>query len=498
MSGFNLQLNLMDLIDSHATRLGDKPVIRHKKKKLSYSELPASIEAIKGGIDYLNNSRVMIILPDGIGTTLLYLHLFLSKATVIPISTQATTLHIEKISGKIKPHFLVTNRILYKKHEKLLARFNCVVVDMPGDKIPQFKLIPAWNSNGAQRPEVAREISTDNDIRVVLFTSGSTGEPKGVCLSDYNLLAAASMMADFLDLGPDRHTLITLPSFDYYGFIQIFGHLMRGGECILGESAAFMGSLLKVIEEGQCTDLAIVPHSLRQIINVMENKSKRSLNELSVVTSSSDLLTEELVTRSFALNPDLTFFDIYGLTEAGRACYKKIRIDTPFSRSIGRPSNGVEISVDNPDDEAGEIVIKGPNVAKGYFSDIIDDRIDICAIDCVRTGDIGCLDDAGNIILIGRKDHMINLMGEKIHPSEIESLAMMVAGIEDAIAHPKEHADGRRFIRLDVVCADFDAEKESEILALVRNSLGRTFVPEEVVTVPMIERTELGSKAKRF
>ena len=157
----------------------------------------------------------------------------------------------------------------------------------------------------------------------------------------------------------------------------------------------------------------------------------------------------------------------------------------------------MEIIVDESDDGHGEIVIKGPNVAKGYLREVVGDRVEITSIDRVKTGDLGYVDEDKGIVLVGRKDHIINLMGEKIHPLEIELLAMKVEGVEDAFAQPKEHSDGRKSICLYVACASFDEKKKAGILALLRGNLARVFVPDEVIPVVEIERTELGSKVKR-
>ena len=492
-------MNLQDLIDTHSSQPGDNIAIKHKTAKLSYSELPAALDVMSQNTKVLACARVAVILPDGIGTSLLYLQLFLSRAIVIPISNRSSAINIANILGRIKAQFVLTNRATYKKHACLFQTIQCMIVEQTNKETPHFELIqpafgipemPSWNTC---------QFLPESDLRVVLFTSGSTGEPKGVCLSESNILSAASMMAHFLDLGPDRQTIVTPPSFDYYGYIQIFGHIMRGSGIIVGESIAFMGSLIKAIEEGSPTDLAIVPYAMQQMLNVLENKSSKLLNKLSVITSSSDTLSETLLKRSFAMNPNLTIFDIYGLTEAGRACYKRIKQAPSFSTSLGNPSPGVELFLDGTGngDLVGEIIIKGPNVAKGYFREIKNEGIEIDPIDSVRTGDLGSLNSSGEIVLIGRKDHMINIMGEKIHPTEIETLAMKVEGIQDAAARSKELSDGRNTICLDVVCADLNPATKADLLDLILNRLGRAFVPEEINSVSRIKRTELGYKVKR-
>jgi acyl-CoA synthetase (AMP-forming)/AMP-acid ligase II len=189
-------------------------------------------------------------------------------------------------------------------------------------------------------------------------------------------------------------------------------------------------------------------------------------------------------------------FNIYGLTEAGRACYKRIDADSSFSNSIGIPSAGVEVIVDGTPEQPGEIVIRGPNVAVGYLHDIVDDEILFNPCEAISTGDLGYRDERGEIVLVGRKDHMISVMGEKIHPLEIEALAMRVPYVQDAIAEPVKDPKGIVSIRLNLVCEEVDICRE-QLDSLFRQHLPKAFIPSEIRTVVAIERTELGAKAIR-
>jgi long-chain acyl-CoA synthetase len=288
---------------------------------------------------------------------------------------------------------------------------------------------------------------------------------------------------------------VTPPLYDYYGYIQSFAHAMAGAGCVIGESAAFPGRVIDAIEAQRATDLAVVPYSLRQVIDAAEKQSRPLVESLRCITSSSDALTSALLERLFAFAPHVLVYNIYGLTEAGRACSRRIAADTPVSCSIGYPSRDVEITIDGSRERPGEIVIKGPNVA-GFLTGIRDDRIEFNANDRIETGDLGYFDESGEIVLVGRKDHMLNVMGEKLHPSEIESIALKIEGVEDAAARAETSANGVVRLVLDVVCDDLDL-RIGELKRMLRTYLPRAFVPGEVRCVKQIARTEIGSKVKR-
>jgi acyl-CoA synthetase (AMP-forming)/AMP-acid ligase II len=373
---------------------------------------------------------------------------------------------------------------------------DCMLVREPMNADGWIERVP---NEGKGKPVDTGKSAGDGlgkEIRTVMFTSGSTGTPKGVCLSEKNILSAAEMMATFLELDHSRQTLVTLPMYDYYGYIQIFSHIMRGGGCVYGESTAFPGTMKQVLEHGNITDLALVPYSIRQLFQLLSRDNSLASSSFHTITSSSDLLTEDILEDVFRIRPDLTLYNIYGLTEAGRACYRKITADSDFSRSIGVPSPGVDILIDGTAERPGEILIRGPNVAAGYLHKIQNDEIVMQSCDVIETGDIGYRDENGEILLVGRKDHMISVMGEKIHPIEIESLAMCIPSVKDAIAEPVSDAMGAVRIRLSLVCQDYENFRD-QLDTLFREHLERVFIPAEIRVVEVIERTELGAKLVR-
>jgi acyl-CoA synthetase (AMP-forming)/AMP-acid ligase II len=214
------------------------------------------------------------------------------------------------------------------------------------------------------------------------------------------------------------------------------------------------------------------------------------------MTSSSDILTSDIMVQAFELNPDLKIINIYGLTEAGRACYKETTKTSIVANAVGRASVGVEITLDKIEGELGEIIIRGPNVMLGYLDEIIEDRIIYKPCTEIHTGDLAYYDKNGDIILVGRRDHMINIRGIKIHPAEIETLALQSPGIIDAVARTAANDEGDLSITLDVVFGDDSCDMEV-LRNHLRKNLPPHFFPRAINSVSQIKRTELGSKIVR-
>jgi acyl-CoA synthetase (AMP-forming)/AMP-acid ligase II len=349
-----------------------------------------------------------------------------------------------------------------------------------------------WESEGDIGSAVRGPAS---DVRLIMFTSGSTGEPKGVCLGAGALEAAARMNVEILQLDAARRSLTTVPLFDYYGLIQIHSHLLARSELILGPSVAFPTAVVDAIRDGAVTDLVGVPFGLRRVFRAVDAERAPALGTLRTVTSSSEQLTEDVLRAIFAVAPAARVVDIYGLTEAGRACSRVITPGDGASTSIGTPSRGVHIAAGASPVAPEELVIEGPNVMLGYLSDVTDDGgIHFEPTACVRTGDLGYRDEHGAIHLAGRSDHLLNVHGTLVHPSQIETVAFASSGVADARARMSGGADSELILELvlDDPGADIDAVRKA-----LRRELAPGLVPQQIALVDAIPHTELGSKTVR-
>ena len=470
--------------------------VKYKNQSMSYEDLGNALELTKHNVGPVNGARIMLILPDSLASYLWHLYLFINGAISIPLSVQWPTGKIEDILQRTSPHLVVTNEILFKKHLKIFKKRPCIILNSVQQEL---QCISEFDKNNSS--DIAQLISTNSkkqiqDTRLIVFTSGTTGKPKGVCLSQGNLIAAANMMVSFLSLDSSRKSLVTVPLYDYYGFIQIYGHILGNCGFLFGDNTAFPGRIMQRIIEEDITDLVLVPYTVSQIIKLKKEQKKSGIRRLKFITSSSDVLSPNILNEVFAINPKVRVYNIYGLTEAGRACYKVISSKTQPSLSIGVASKGVEISIDGRDGGSGEIVIKGPNVMQGYLEDIIENTISFKPCNQIYTGDLGYFDEKGEIILIGRKDDIINIKGFKIHPNEIELTALQVPDVIDAIAKKSAPDSSGDTIQLDVVLSN-DKKSIEQLRSHLFHNLERVFVPSKINVVSELKRTELGYKLIR-
>lgn len=490
--GLSGMFDLHERLSYAATRLPAQVYLWHKKEAVGYSQLREALGDLRSHCLPLAGRRVVLLLPDSLTAALLNVECFLQGATITPLSPFSPNAHVEYVLSTLKPHIVFTNEILHAKFRDTLRRCVCLIVN-EGLGVP-FQL-------------TANQLPTDElreagraPVRAVFFTSGTTGKPKGVCLSEQNLLSAACINSTILRLDSSRRSLITVPLYDYYGMLQLYSHLLSGAGCIIGESGQFPKSAINAMRDHCTTDIVLVPFTLKSLLDFVGRSDapryRDVWQEIRCIASSSDVLTRALLSQTFALNEGVSIFNVYGLTEAGRATYREIRANSDRLNSIGRPSHSMEVFVDAPLGSAGEIVVRGPTVMLGYLQEIVDDRIRFTQVTEIRTGDDGYVGEDGEIRLLGRKDDLVSLHGVKIHLSEIEAPVLDLPGVMDTAAWLCKEELGGHKIFLDVV-AEEDVVSEPMIRGCLRSRLPRMFLPHKINFVDRIKRTEIGGKIVR-
>jgi acyl-CoA ligase (AMP-forming) (exosortase A-associated) len=284
-----------------------------------------------------------------------------------------------------------------------------------------------------------------DDLAAILYTSGSTGQPKGVMLSHANMWLGAESVASYLGLEPDDRTLAVLPlSFDY-GQNQLFSTWFAGGAVVPLDYLA-PRDVMKAISRHDITTLAAVPPLWVQLAELdWPEGAGASLRRL---TNSGGALTTGLVRGLRSLFPQARLFAMYGLTEAFRSTFLAPELIDTHPTSMGTAIPHAEILVINDagalaaDDEEGELVHCGPLVAHGYWQD--PERtaerfrpapaMSVYGGIAVWSGDRVRRDGEGLLHFVGRRDAMIKSAGNRISPQEIEDAALATGLVAEAVA----------------------------------------------------------------
>lgn len=272
------------------------------------------------------------------------------------------------------------------------------------------------------------------DIADILFTTGTTGLPKGVPLTFRNEAAAAQNINTFIGNTYRDIELLALPVSHSFGLGRLRCCLSQGATIVLLGGFANVKKLYRTIEEQKVTGFSMVPASWRYLYKFSGNKLGEYASQLRYIEMGSAYLSSEEKMQLAELLPETRICMHYGLTEASRSAFLEFHQDAMHIDSVGKPSpnTGIEIFDEQgncmSNNMEGELCVKGNHVMKGYLNhQITADFFN----DYFRTGDWGYKDTDGYVYLKSRKKELINVGGKKVSPFEVEELIKQVEGIVD-------------------------------------------------------------------
>lgn len=378
--------------------------------------------------------------------------------------------------------------------------------DRPEGLVPIEEAVVEALMHDAQAATLPPSAHDPDGLVEILYTSGSTGAPKGVMLSHANLMIGARSVAQYLGLTPDDRTLAVLPlSFDY-GQNQLFSSWWAGASAVPLDYL-LPRDVVKAVARYGITTLAGVPPLWIQLVE-SEWRGAAGIS-LRRITNSGGALTPSLIARLRATFPGVDISAMYGLTEAFRSTWLPPDLLAAHPTSIGRAIPDVEVLVVradgsvSADGEPGELVHCGPLVAQGYWRDPARSArrfrpappASLYGGMAVWSGDQVRRDGEGLLYFVGREDAMIKSAGNRISPTEIEAAAMAVSGITEACAIGRP--DGRLgqaiwlFVR-----AGCDADGMEALVERLRGQLRRDLPnfmqPAQIRLLDALPRTSNG------
>jgi fatty-acyl-CoA synthase len=366
------------------------------------------------------------------------------------------------------------------------------------DRIFQFEDLL---SSGAGRDftDHSAAVAADASERFALvYTSGTMGKPKGVELSHANVLAAAAGTADAIELGPRDRVVGVSALFHVFGLGPgLLGTLMAGASLVLREEAG-AATTLDDVERHRATVHYGIPTLFVAELAELETRP-RDLSSLRVAVVAGAPVGDELVRRLEAkLGVPVT--TAYSLTEAASTVCAS-RLDDPVAArrfSVGRPAEGTTVKVleamgsELPSESVGEIAVRGPGLMIGYYRQPRETAAAFDKEGFFLTGDLGMLDEAGYLHLVGRRKDVIIRSGFNVYPREVESRIEAHPAVQDvAVVGIADTLLGEAICAC-VVPVEGAIVTEPEIVDWCREVLASDKVPDQVRFVDELPRTDTG------
>ncbi len=478
-------MNIAENFLGTARRLPDKPfLVSPQGETFTYSQIlgrarrVATLLASRGAGP---GERILLTFPNSVDYLCAYLGALFLDCTVLIVDYRSRPSHIEYVRQNCGVSLWVDPR----------ARAEYA-------HIPGLVVFPA-------EPERIPEIPMDrlcagkNPLALIMYTSGATGVPKGVCLSHDNLQHTIRSITRWARIDELDRELTTLSLTHLFGLAHFHIYWTLGGTLFLEEGLKDIPRILERISRERITSFPGTPGGFKIIVDQFADRFAEQASGLKYIIVNSAPMAQEYIERILDLLPGTRFYMYYGLTEASRSCYICYNDHRDKLRTVGRPTPGAEVCVGSPSsplvDQVGEILIRGPHLTSGYWgmdsTPYFDDG-------WFRTGDLGSVDPDGFLTWKGRLKEQINIDGLKLTPTEVESVLLTHDGVKDcAVVGAPDETTGESVVAFVVPRGEPDKRLEIALRKYCLSRLEAYKVPKGIVFVEEIPRTDTG-KTKRM
>lgn len=478
--------SLRELLE-HSLRWGDRDYLITEDRRLSFTEHAAAAGALATALAARygvgKGDRVGILAANGPDWVIAFWAAQCLGA--IPVGYNAWWAPREIAYGL--EHTAPKVVIADAKRAALLADTTIPVLTMEAD----LPALIAGHSGG----EIPSTPVDEDDPAVILYTSGTSGKPKGVVHSQRNMVAISdyhrytdAMLAAFAGQPPsdapsERRYLVTAPLFHIASLHNlVIPRLVTGAAAVFPHGAFEVGRVLSLVERERVTNWAAVPTMASRLLE--HDVAQHDLSSLAALSLNSAPSSPALLASLRAKIPSLQFAltTSYGLTESGTAATVATPLDlVADDASVGRPIIGVAVQIRDtdgtvlPEGEEGEICIRSPYVMLGYWQ---DEEATAKAVDSERwlhSGDFGTL-TAGRLTVSGRRTDLILRGGENVYPTEIENVLCEHPAVDDCAVFGVAHPDLGQEVAA-VIVAEPGAVEQEELRAFVAERLAYFKVP---------------------
>ncbi|MEK9518166.1 long-chain fatty acid--CoA ligase [Streptomyces venezuelae] len=485
-----MSLSVAGILGESARRSPDRIAVVEGATRLTYGELWTEALRCAAGLREAGvrpGDRLAVLLPNTIEFLRVYYGALAAGATVVPVHA-----------------LLVADEVRYVlEHSGAVGIVSGGPLWAVADEAARAAGVRAFQgAPSSPRPMVAAEPSDDSDTAVILYTSGTTGRPKGALLAHRNIAMNATVTAeDLLGLGPGDVVLGCLPLFHSYGqTCAMNGTLRQGATLVL--MPRFSGpAALRVLADEDVTVFMGVPTMYHALVEAAGGSAVRPEGLRAAVSGGAALPVAVL--ERFEETFRTQVLEGYGLTETSPvATFNQPGLGRRPG-TVGHPVRGVEVGIADAavdeavrllaDGEVGEVVVRGHNVFAGYLDD--PEATAAAVVDgWFRTGDLGVRDEGGFLRIVDRKKDLVIRGGFNIYPREVEEVLVRHPAVSEvAVIGVPDDAKGEEVCAVVVRRGGAAALSEEELVDWSRERLGRHKYPR---IVRFVEELPLGPTGK--
>ncbi len=488
-------MNIAEHLERRAADTPEAPLIRFEGATWTYAEVERQASRLAGalaGAGIAAGDRVALYLPNVPQFAVAYYAAQKLGAITVTINAIFKTEEVRYLLDDSGSRVVLTTAEL-RSHvpRDCPALEHAIVVDGDGDES-----LARWLERGTDRhPGVARR---PDDEAAILYSSGTTGFPKGVTLTQANIHSNIATAAKCSGFRPGDRLAAFLPLFHVYGQNYIMNAGVRSGATLVLFRRFVPDVVLRAIGEERVTHFFAVPTIFIGLLSM--DLGAYDLSSLRYEMSAAATMPEE-VSRRWTEKFGRRVYEGYGLTECSPfACYNDEH-EHRFG-SVGRSVEGFELKIfDEHDREVphgtwGEIVIRGPGVMKGYWGKP-EDTARTLRGGWLHSGDIGRQDGDGYVYIVDRVKDMINVSGFKVWPAEVEHYLYRMPAIQECAVYGVPDERQGEAVAVAVVPRPGASVSPEEVIAYCRDHIAAYKVPARVDVVGELPKSATGKILKR-
>jgi acyl-CoA synthetase (AMP-forming)/AMP-acid ligase II len=503
-------MRLHDYLDRQAAELPDYDFAVQGQRRMSYREAQAEANRLANallGSGLRPGDRIAYLSKNSIEFALMYYGASKAGVVPVPLNYRLSPPEWAYIINDAEAKLLIAGGELAAACQPVCPQLKfvkrCIVVGAPVEGWQDYQ---EWV--GAF-PTTAPDSSVNEDDDVYqMYTSGTTGHPKGAVLTHKAVSANVRQVEGALTLGPGDRYLIVAPIYHAAAAISLFEVVHKGGCCFIQEDF-IPPEVVRALSEEKIAGALLVPAMIQACLVMVPDVAQRQYNDLKYIVYGASPIAEQTLRAAMqAFKCD--FLQGYGMTELTAVTsflmpddHRAALADKPqLLVSAGRPLPDTEVRVvdendsDVPTGQIGEIIVRGPQVMRGYWN-LPEATTEALKGGWMHTGDAGVLDEEGYIYIQDRVKDMIVSGAENVYPRVVEEVLFQHSAIADAAVIGVPDQTWGETVKAILVLKPGTAASADEIMEFCRDKLGGFERPRSVDFVEALPRNASGKVLKR-
>lgn len=491
-------MNVASQLERHAALVPERVAIRFEGSSITYAELDRASSQLADALaqrGIVADDRVVVYLPNLPAFAVAYYAVQKLGAAVVTISSALKTEEVRfALEDSGAAAIFTTTELSAHVPESNALKLRASVDEDPAPAgwTGLFHLLEFGS------PDFRAVDRAAGDNAALLYSSGTTGAPKGVVLTQDNIRSNVALAATCSDMRPNDRIAICLPLFHVYGQNHLMNAAIVSGATIVLFRRFISDVVLRAVEAERITHFFGVPTIFIELLSI--DLSPYDLSSLRYEMSAAATMPEE-ISRRWTERFGRRVFEGYGLTECSPlACYNDLH-EYRFG-SVGRAVPGIEVHIfDERDREVpvgskGEVVVRGSGVMKEYWGKPVETRRALRS-GWLHTGDVGTMDEHGFVYIVDRVKDMINVSGFKVWPAEVERHLSKLDAILEVAVYGIPHPQKGEQVVAAIVLREGSQLAADDLLAYCRENIAAYKVPARIEIRESLPKSPTGKLLKR-